>query len=275
VRPHRLLALAAAPLAFAACAAPEVDSGASVNRFAEGLSGCHGHATTYVPASHDYVLTTFGASASDDGIMSCGSYTKHGSWYYAASRQRYGCGARVKVEAQGKCVVVQTDDYGPDECVEKAAGAPILDASPLVAMHLYGRGSAGWSDRLTVHVSPVAGATPLGPCDGGASQEPPPPATGCYSSTLARQVEAGTCVQSAADGAWYHCQAGEWRPGAAGCTATFAWCRSSTLGRDVPPRTCVESRNDHTWYQCNADGWDSPVESGAGPAGSCSAEYAL
>ena len=51
----------------------------------------------------------------------------HGSWYYAASRQRFGCGAHVKVEANGKCVVVETDDYGPDVCVENAAHMPIIN----------------------------------------------------------------------------------------------------------------------------------------------------
>ena len=65
--------------------------------------------------------------------MSCGEKTLHGSWYYAASRQRYGCGAHIQIEANGKCVVAETDDYGPDVCVENAAGRPIIDASPLVS----------------------------------------------------------------------------------------------------------------------------------------------
>src|SRR4029079_17583738 len=129
------------------CATADIDAGESTNRFAEGLSGCHGRATSYIPASHDYFLPTFGSSKSDDGIMSCGSSTKHGSWYYAASRQRYGCGARLRLEARGRCVGVQTDDYGPDECVEKSAGGTIIDASPLAARALFGVDSAGWSDR--------------------------------------------------------------------------------------------------------------------------------
>lgn len=37
-----------------------------------------------------------------------------------------GCGSRVEIRANGKCVVAQTDDYGPDVCVENAAGKPIM-----------------------------------------------------------------------------------------------------------------------------------------------------
>ena len=72
--------------------------------------------TLHIPASGDYFLTTFGYSPSDDGTMSCGTKTLHGSWYYAASRQRYGCGSHIRIEANGKCVVAKTDDYGPDVC---------------------------------------------------------------------------------------------------------------------------------------------------------------
>ena len=99
--------------------------------------------------------------------MSCGEKTLHGSWYYAASRQRYGCGAHIQIEANGKCVVAETDDYGPDVCVENAAGRPIIDASPLVSEHLFGTQSAGWSDRYPIAVTLVAKSTPLGPCSSG------------------------------------------------------------------------------------------------------------
>jgi hypothetical protein len=155
----------------AACSARTSQDGASTAS-TEGLSGCHGTASSSIPASHEYTLTSFGDSPSDNGEMSCGEYTRDGTWYYAASRQRYGCGSHVKVEANGKCVVVETDDYGPDSCVETAAHMPILDASPLVAEHLFGTNSAGWSDGLHVIVTEVAASTPLGPC---ASAPPPPP----------------------------------------------------------------------------------------------------
>jgi hypothetical protein len=97
--------------------------------------------------------------------MACGTDTKHGSWYYSASKQRFGCGAHLRVEAQGRCVVVESDDYGPDSCVEAAAGEAVLDASPLVAEHLFGVSSAGWSDHLEVTVTPIADDAPLGICD--------------------------------------------------------------------------------------------------------------
>ncbi len=98
--------------------------------------------------------------------MSCGSNTDSGSWYYAASRQRYGCGSKIKIEANGKCVVAQTDDYGPDVCVETAAGQPIMDVSPLVAQDLFGMSGLGWSDAKTVTVTQVDGGTALGACTG-------------------------------------------------------------------------------------------------------------
>src|SRR5262245_40911928 len=117
-------------------------SGASVGNFDPLLSGCHGHASSSIPADGKYVLTTFGGPG-DHQSMSCGGFAD-GTTYYAASRQRYGCGAHLQMEANGKCVVVQALDYGPDVCVETAAGKPVLDASPLVSKHLFGEAEAGW-----------------------------------------------------------------------------------------------------------------------------------
>jgi hypothetical protein len=254
----------------------EIDSGVSVSQTQEGLSGCAGKASSTIPSSGNYYLTSFGFSPSDDGLMSCGQKTLHGSWYYAASRQRYGCGAHIQIEANGKCAVAETDDYGPDVCVENAAGRPIIDASPLVSQYLFGTKSAGWSDRFPVHVTLVAKTTALGPCNG---QPPPPPPSptpaSCSSATLDRSVASGTCVQSASNGAWYTCNDGTWIAGATNCTIRYAWCHSDTLGRDLPARTCVESRFDGVWYQCGASGWTTPVTNGAGPVGTCSAEYSL
>ena len=162
----------------------------------EELSGCHGVASSTIPSSHEYVLTSFGNSPSDNGEMSCGEYTDDGNWYYAASRQRYGCGSHVQVEANGKCVVVETDDYGPDVCVEAAAGVPILDASPLVAEALFGVSSAGWSDGLHVVVTEVPASTPLGACATTAPVPPPPVAdagTGTKADARRRPaVDSGT-----------------------------------------------------------------------------------
>jgi hypothetical protein len=270
--------LAAALLAAAGCTA-DVSPGQSSLRTQSGVTGCHGHAASAIPAAGEYGLTSFGNSPSDNGIMSCGSYTRNGSWYYAASRQRYGCGSKIRIEANGKCVVAQTDDYGPDECVERAARLPIIDASPLVSQHLFGTMSAGWSDGYRVHVTEVDGATPLGPCTAtGAGGGPGGTTTSnaaCRSETLDRDVPAGTCVQSASDGLWYTCTNGDWAAGATDCTGRYGWCQSATLGRAVPPRSCVQSRASHEWFQCGPDGWVQPVSGGAGPEGSCAAEYPL
>jgi hypothetical protein len=282
---HKRL-LASLALLLAGCAGDldkDAGDGQSVTVFQEGLSGCRGVASSAKPASGNYFLTSFGFTpGADDGTMSCGSNTRHGTWYYAASRQRFGCGAHIQIEARGKCVIAQTDDYGPDVCVESAAGAPIIDASPLVSEQLFGTRSAGWSDRFPVHVTEVARSTPLGPCASGGAAPPPPPAptptpppSTCHSATLDQTVAAGTCVQSASDGAWYKCSAGVWQAGQSSCSASYAWCSSATLGHTVPPRTCVQARADRVWYQCAADGWEAGGASGSGPLGACSSEHAL
>src|SRR6185369_13824906 len=81
------------------CGASEdaTDDGESVSVASSDLSGCHGKASHDIPASGSYVLTTFGTGAESVGRMSCGQTTRNGSWYYAASRQRYGCGAHLRV----------------------------------------------------------------------------------------------------------------------------------------------------------------------------------
>ena len=257
----------------------QVDGGPSVSQTEEGLSGCNGTASSTIPANDEYYLTSFGNTPSDNGTMSCGESTLDGTWYYAASRQRYGCGAHIQIVANGKCVVAETDDYGPDVCVENAAGRPIIDASPLVSEHLFGTSSAGWSDRFAITVTLVDKSTPLGICSstgGGGTTPPPPPSSGtCSSATLDETVPAGTCVQSQSDESWYTCESGAWVAGQHACTTSYAWCQSATLGKAVPPRTCVQSRSDSVWYQCTAAGWSSGVTDGSGPLGACSSEYSL
>jgi hypothetical protein len=193
-------------LVLLACSSADVSS----SSVTEKLSGCHGQASSAEPSDGNYFLTSFGNSPSDNGQMSCGEDTQDGSWYYAASRQRYGCGAHIQIEANGNCVVAETDDYGPDECVETAAGGPIIDASPLVAEALFGVSGAGWSDHLAIHVTQVDSSTPLGACGG--APTPPQPAQ-CNSATLGMPVPEGTCVQSASDGNWYQCTSSGWESG--------------------------------------------------------------
>ncbi|MEZ4227451.1 MAG: hypothetical protein R3B13_41315 [Polyangiaceae bacterium] len=160
------LKLLSAGIAIACAASPPPDThdtGASMGATDKSLSGCKGKASSSVPSDGTYVITTFGGP-SESQPMACGSHTKSGSWYYAASKQRYGCGSKIKIEAGGKCVVAQTDDYGPDVCVESAAGRPIIDVSPLVAQDLFGVSGIGWSDNKLVQVTEVDSGTALGPC---------------------------------------------------------------------------------------------------------------
>jgi hypothetical protein len=154
------------------------DTGASISETGSELHGCRGSANQSRESS--YYLSTFSGS----GRMSCGGSTRGGSWYYVANRQQFGCGTHLRITANSHCVVAESADYGPDACVDAAAGAHVLDASPLVAKALFGRSSAGWSDRLHVTVEPVERSVSLGACsaasqrdpDPGVSQEPPPDA---------------------------------------------------------------------------------------------------
>lgn len=250
-------------------------AGASVTSVPRSLTGCNGQASSVIPADGRYVITTFGGPG-DHQPMSCGGFANGTTWY-AASRQRYGCGSHIKVEANGKCVVLKTDDYGPDVCVERAANRPIIDVSPLASRHLFGVAGAGWSDNLIVTVEEVPTSVPLGVCASGGGGGGT--STSCASATLDREVPAGTCVEAASDGALYRCTDGAWVASSspAGCTATFAWCNSATLGRDVAPRSCVQSASTSTWYQCNGQGWVKPVDvtSQSGPIGSCSEWHPL
>ena len=288
-RPVKPFLLASLALSTFACTADVASfseddgatAGASIS-VTPALTGCHGKATSTIPADGAYVLTSFGGGA-DNQPMSCGGYA-NGTGWYAASRQRYGCGGRVKIEANGKCAVVATKDYGPDACVEAAAGAPIIDASPAVSRLLFGTSSAGWSDRFRVTVTEVSATTPLGECATDTPPTDPPTApgtspAGCMSGTLDREVDDGTCVQSATDAAMYQCTAGAWvaKTGTAGCTETYGYCASATLGTSVPARTCVQSAASGSWFQCNGQGWVTSVDTAAqtGPIGACSSWHKL
>jgi len=233
--------LFALPLLALGCT-PQVEtagSGDQVSSTDEALSGCHGHAASTIPADETYVLTTFGGPG-ESGTMSCGSSTRNGSWYYIASRQRFGCGAKVRLTAGGKCVVAQADDYGPDVCVENAAGRPIIDASPKVARALFGVSAAGWSERRLLKAEVVADSTPLGPCD----------ATTADNTPITPDPTPAT-------------------------PAPLESCSSYTLGRDVALKECVQSASDQRWYQCTALGWVKTYADGTGLLGVCTASFPL
>jgi len=155
-----------------------------------------------------------------------------------------------------------------------------LNASASGVLSWLNNNGARWGFKRTVPSEnwhwEYWGADP-GPPGGSAPGMTPAPRGGgaCNSATLAKMVNDGTCVQSASDKAWYHCDSGSWVAGKTGCTASYGWCNSATLGRDVAPRTCVQARSDRIWYQCTNAGWESPVSNGAGKLGSCSSMYEL
>jgi hypothetical protein len=107
----------------------------------------------------------------------------------------------------------------------------------------------------------------------------------CYSQSYNRWMEAGTCLQSRIDNAWYQCADGAWREGRGTrgpCTHTYArgdatqptmspsqrQCYSATLARNVPYGACVQGSSDRRWYQCNLSGWLAS-DAMRGPAGNC------
>lgn len=57
----------------------------------------------------------------DDKSCACGPCNGHGP-YFAADKQRYGCGAKLNVCRGGKCVKLVVVDYGPSCFVEQNAG---------------------------------------------------------------------------------------------------------------------------------------------------------
>lgn len=120
-----------------------------------------------------FYLTTFGAG-SDAQNTSCGKWVD-GTWWYSTGVYHWGCGAKLEVRANGKCGVVEVTDNGPADWVEANAAGKcngvggvingyILDVSPLLAQHLFGVSSGGWSDCYAIMVTPVDKATPTGPC---------------------------------------------------------------------------------------------------------------
>ncbi len=228
------------PLVVLGCT-PQIDTGATggdrVSSTDESLRGCHGQASSAIPDDQLFVVTTFGGPG-ESGSMSCGQSTRQGSWYYAASRQRYGCGAHVRLTTPTRCVVVETDDYGPDVCVENAAGRPIIDVSPKAARALFGVSAAGWREHRTVRVEQVDDSTPLGPCDPTDNTPMNPDPTPDQPAPLTE-------------------------------------CSSYTLGCDMPLKSCVQSAADQRFYQCTALGWVKLYDDGTGLLGDCVGSYPL
>jgi hypothetical protein len=141
------------------------------------------------PAPWTYVLTTYGGPSDPSAYLhsvACGGKKPDGAWWYSTGAWSFGCFSRLELRANGKCVVVKVVDNGPAGWVEAKAkqrcggNGYIIDASPLVSKHLFGTSGAGWSDCKQIQVRPVAGNTQTGPCQGGSTPAPTPPAGACH-----------------------------------------------------------------------------------------------
>jgi Ig-like domain from next to BRCA1 gene len=152
-------ASALAPLTVGGCNCPE-------------SGNCAALSFSDVPSNGQYYITTF-----TGGGMACGG-TADGTWAYIADEARFGCGAHILMQANGKQCVAQVADCGPNQCVEAAASNSgcsghhaIIDASPFITEYLYGISSSGWSEHRVVTATPVSGSVAVG-CPGGSVQAP-------------------------------------------------------------------------------------------------------
>ena len=125
---------------------------------------------------HDCVSGSFGKTKAPDGRYgltsfvglagrspTCGGSPTDGEWLYMAGRSRFGCGARLKVinPANGRYCVPAVADYGPNTCVEEAAGMPVVDVSPQVSEYLFGTRGARYTNNFKVLVE-TAGPDDVG-----------------------------------------------------------------------------------------------------------------
>lgn len=125
------------------------------------------------PSDGIYYITSYGGGNETQPQACPGMAMADGKWAYIADLARFGCGTKVKIEANGKSCIAQVADCGPNRCVEDAAAQnscqthfPIIDASPLITKYLHGTTSAGWSDKFKIKVTEVSSSTPIG-CPGG------------------------------------------------------------------------------------------------------------
>jgi hypothetical protein len=118
---------------------------------------------------YTYVLTTFtGETMACGGYANGTSYYSTGEWMFR-SGGKSGCGTKLKVMANSKCVVVKVADNGPAAWVESKTKSKcggngyVLDVSPAVSKYLYGVSGSGWSDCRKVKVWKVDKGTGTGP----------------------------------------------------------------------------------------------------------------
>lgn len=155
---------------------------------AGGEWSCDGSTGTTPLASGEYVATSFGCSVLKDGtvisdpgdncIPACFNQLKASgvcssnasgatcekqiNWY-AADRDRFGCGTKLKVTepSSGRSAIVMVIDAGPACWVEQQAQTGVVDLSYRATEHLFG-GQVGVSEKQMVEVEVVSADTPLG-----------------------------------------------------------------------------------------------------------------
>jgi hypothetical protein len=234
------LALLGIGASLCACTSPVDDS----------TSGTSAAVSTYIPSDGVYYLTTFGGP-SEPQPVSCGGNTNGGTWYYTADRQRFGCGTLLQIEANGNCVIGIVADTGPATWVENNAGAPIIDASPLISMALFNNYELGWSDHAAVQVSVADPSAQPGETCGGQNAAPP----------TDDNTDPNNPNPNDSSG---------WNPD----WNNFNTCYDAYIDWDVWTGECAPLDDSGTWYQCYDGQFYSGVDSnGYGPFGPCTYFY--
>jgi hypothetical protein len=270
-----LRAIAAASIvAFCApsCSAPDEPPPAPPERVGDAEEPMH--ATHAGPPPWKHVLTCYGGcdpphydASACNHHTSCGPVA-NGKWWYSTERVAFHCGAKLKLERGGKCVVVDVEDNGPADWVESNAdskcGTPyIIDASPLV--HDYFGGGCGWGECFLVDVSPVPDDTPPGPdgcnqceCKAGETQS-----EGCGNCGTRHRTCGGDCHW----GGWSGCEGqGECQKGD---VETVACCDCGTQHR-----TCDDSCHWQGYSECaGPDPDDGEAACATGQPGICASGH--
>ncbi len=146
-----------------------------------------------------YIVTTFGGpgdSGAYGGKTACGPRV-YGTAFYSTGQYGWGCNAKIRITANGKCAIVRVLDNGPAGWVETKAASRcgqgrILDVSPAVTKHLFGKSGYGWSDCKQISVERVSDSLAAGPCSGTGGSYTPTAVSG-VGATCQIGASSGTC----------------------------------------------------------------------------------